>query len=195
VDNVPKTNREEDAMRAQLMAQYGAPAFLQRAQRMKNAFESVVRTCRAKRDEELLMVRIRLGFLHGMTAGDWTVLLPFLADETQTEVLAKLHAELDPKLDVQVSPATSARKLRSALHDLCRGIELFNEVWRRHLAGLDLSEINHQREGYNRWYVFEKECALRSPEIARRGFVPMPPATVEEVAAEVPELIAPRLKE
>jgi hypothetical protein len=195
MDSIPNTNRQEDAMRVQLMAQYGAPAFLQRAHRMKNAFDFLVRTCRGKRDEELMMVRIRLGFLHGMTAGDWKVLLPFLTDETQTEVLAKLHAELDPKLEVQVTPTTSARKLRSALGDLCRALEAFNEVWRRHLAGLDLSEINYLREGYNRWYVFEKECALRSPEIARRGFVPMPPATVEEVAEQVPELAVPRLKE
>jgi hypothetical protein len=182
-------------MRAQVMSQYDAPAFLRRARKVKDAFDSLVRACQAKRDEELLMVRIRLGFLHGMTAGDWNLLRPHLADDDQTQVLAKLHAELDPKLDVQVQPTTSSGKLRKTLRDLCKALEIFNEAWRRHLVGLDLAEINQLREEYNRWYVFEKECALRSPVIARRGFEPLLPATVDEVAAQVPELAVPRLSD
>ncbi|MFQ3591815.1 MAG: hypothetical protein SNJ82_01335, partial [Gemmataceae bacterium] len=53
---------------------------------------------------------------------------------------------------------------------------------------IDLSPVNQLREGYNRWYVLEKSCALRNEAVARLGFTPLQPLTHEEVAAQFPAL-------
>jgi hypothetical protein len=193
VEHVPYPGSDEEAGMKKVLGQYDVPAFLNRALRVKNAFERVIQASRAKRDQELEMVRVRLGVLRGLVDGDWKALRPLLADDAQVAVLRTLLEHLQPKLEVVVTPTTSARRLRGALDDLCRALEAFNVVWRRHLAELDLAEVNREREGYNRWYVLEKECALRSPALARRGFTPLPPATPAEVAALLPELPVPSL--
>jgi hypothetical protein len=55
--------------------------------------------------------------------------------------------------------------------------------------------VNEARDGYNRYYVLEKECAIRSALLARRGFCRLEPFTLEQLAALVPELPVPRLAE
>ncbi len=80
-----------------------------------------------------------------------------------------------------------------ALRELNESLESFNRRWRAFLEGVNLAHVNELREGYNRYYVLEKECALRSPFLARQGFVRMPPATVADIAALLPPLPIPRL--
>jgi hypothetical protein len=41
--------------------------------------------------------------------------------------------------------------------------------------------------------VLEKECAVRSARIARQGFVPLEPLTIDDVSAQLPLLPVPRL--
>jgi hypothetical protein len=55
--------------------------------------------------------------------------------------------------------------------------------------------VNGLREGYNRYYLLEKECALRSPRLARQGFVRLPAVTVDDLAAQLPPLPVPQLRE
>jgi hypothetical protein len=59
---------------------------------------------------------------------------------------------------------------------------------------VDLSQVNALRDGYNRYYVLEKECASRSPRTARHGFRPLPPLTADDLAALLPPLPVPRGK-
>ena len=59
---------------------------------------------------------------------------------------------------------------------------------------MDLGPVNEVREGYNRYYLLEKECALRSPLLARQGFVRLNPLTVDDLAALLPPLPVPQLK-
>ena len=56
------------------------------------------------------------------------------------------------------------------------------------LLTVDLARVNQLRDGYNRYYVLEKECAVRSPKVARQGFRPLPPLTTADLAAELPPL-------
>ncbi len=137
------------------------------------------------------MVRLRLGLLHAL-AGDWGNLRPLLADDDQLDILRRLHAELAPRLRVAVEPTASAGALRQAFRELQESITRFNLRWRAFLAGLDLREVNRLRDGYNRYYVLEKECALRSPRLARQGFRPLDPATPEDFEALLPPLPVPR---
>jgi hypothetical protein len=49
-----------------------------------------------------------------------------------------------------------------------------------------LGEVNRLRAGYNQYYVLEKECMVRSANIAREGFRPLPPATTADLLALFP---------
>ena len=53
--------------------------------------------------------------------------------------------------------------------------------------------VNDKRDGYNRYYVLEKACALRSDTLARLGFSPLPPMDLAELRAHLPPLPVPRL--
>ena len=137
------------------------------------------------------MVRIRLGTLHAL-AGGWERLRRFVANE-DTERLRELYDELSPQLRVPVEPTTSSRLIRNALAELCDSLELFNRRWSAYLATMDLKEINELRDGYNRYYLLERECAVGSSRLARQQFKRLPPVTVEELLALFPLLQVPGL--
>ena len=172
-------------------ARFGPPAYVRRAVQVQEAFEALLEQCRRERAERLEMVRTRLGLLHAL-AGEWDALRPFLADEEQVVMLRRLHDELAPRLRDVVEPTASPGALRRALRELGESIERFNRLWREFLAGVDVGRVNALREGYNRYYVLEKECALRSPRLARQGYCPLTPLTRGELEAALPPLPAPR---
>jgi hypothetical protein len=49
------------------------------------------------------------------------------------------------------------------------------------------------RDGYNRYYLLEKECALRSARVAREGFVRLAPLTLDDIRKMLPLLPVPTL--
>jgi hypothetical protein len=173
-------------------ALYDVPAYVRRAQRVQLLYDQLVARCRKQRDEWLTMVRIRLGMLQAL-AGAWTALRPHVVDDDQLRLLAELAATLQPQLRVPVEPTSSARALRQALAELHDSIARFNQRWDAFLRGVDVTEVNEGRTGYNRYYVLEKECALRSSVVARHGFQPLPALTVEELFVVLPLLPVPQL--
>jgi hypothetical protein len=192
MDDIPILGRDEDRLLKQIEARYDAPAYVRRARDVQGAFDGLLQKCRAKRNELLGMVRIRLGALHGL-AGEWDALRPLLADDEQVHVLQQMYADLNPQLRVPVAPTSSARTLRRALRELSASLERFNRRWREFLPQVDLTPVNALREGYNRFYLLEKECALRSPRLARQGFRRLEPLTAGDLAAVLPPLPVPRL--
>src|SRR5207237_716642 len=107
------------------------------------------------------------------------------------DALAGLHAELQPRLRLPVEPTTSRWALRRALTELASSMERFNRRWRAYLAKVDLRPVNDLRDGYNRYYVLEKEFALRNGLLARRGFTPLPPLGLEDLERRLPYLPVP----
>jgi hypothetical protein len=176
------------------LSQFDAPAYIRRARGVQAALEQLLEYARRRRAEWLEIVRMRIGVLHALV-GDWDNLRPFLADDAQLDILRYHLAALAAPLRAPVEPTTSLRPLRRALGELHESLERFNERWRAFLANMDLSAVNELRDGYNRYYVLEKECAVRSARIARQGFVPLQPLTTEEVAAQLPLLPVPRLRD
>jgi hypothetical protein len=176
-----------------IQASYDAPAYVRRARQVQDAFDQLIGRCRLQRDRWLPMVRLRLGLLREL-AGDWQALLPWLADVEQVGVLRQLHEDLNPRLRVPVQPTSSARVLRRALRELRESIERFNRRWQEFLPRVDLARVNELRDGYNRYYLLEKECAVRSAALARAGFCRLEPLTSGELAALVPHLPVPLLK-
>jgi hypothetical protein len=174
-------------------ALYDAPAYVRRARATEAAYELLLTRCRRQRDEWLLIVRLRLGTLKAL-AGEWAALLPCLADEQQLASLEQMHAELSPKLRAPVASTTSRRRLRRGLVELRESIGRFNQRWQSYLPTVDLVPVNELRDGYNRYYLLEKECALRSPRLARQGFTRLEPLTTADLFAALPLLSVPALR-
>jgi hypothetical protein len=195
MESVPFTGEPEGHEFQQILASFDAPAFIRRARGVQDALGHLLAKCLAQRDDWLKMTRLLVGRLHALTAGDWSVLRPLLADDEQVCALESLHTNLASKLRVAPPPTTSARVLRRTLGELVKGLEQFNARWQPYLEKVDCGTINELRERYNRYYVLEKACALRSDRLARIGFEPMVPLTVGELAEHLPLLIVPRLAE
>ncbi|MBI1917653.1 MAG: hypothetical protein HYS12_23405 [Planctomycetes bacterium] len=189
---IPSVDDNKDAFRL-FQAMYDAPAYARRARTTEAAYDHLLARCRRQRDEWLLMVRLRLGTAKAL-AGEWTALLPCLAEEGQLAQLEQMHAELAPKLRTPVAPTDSRRRLRAALIELRESIGLFNRRWQSHLPTVDLGHVNELREGHNRYYLLEKECALRSPRLARQGFLRLEPLTTADLVAALPLLPVPALR-
>jgi hypothetical protein len=191
--NEPAISGGDDARELrELMSQYDAPAYVRRARAVEAAYEQIVGQCRRQRAEMLTMVRTRLGQLVAL-AGNRDSIRPVLADDDQMALLQKLYEELQPSPRVAIVPTTSLRTLRRALKALRDSIARFNSHWQGFLASVDLDSVNALREGYNRHYLLEKECALRSPRLARIGFRQLEPLKIDELAALFPLLPVPRL--
>jgi hypothetical protein len=137
---------------------------------------------------------VRLGLLRGL-AGDWPTLLPLLADEEQLAVLRQLEEDLRPRLRSPVRPTSSRWALRRALRELNESLERFNQRWQEFLPQVELTAVNELRDGYNRYFLLEKECAVRSARVARQGFRRLEPATTADVAAALPLLPILRLRQ
>jgi hypothetical protein len=194
LNDIPVLGQDDDRLLKQLLGQYDVPAYVRRARRVQEALDELVAYCQGKREKWLGMVRIRLAMLHAL-AGTWTALRSLLADDEQSSVLEAMHRLLAPKLQVRIEPTASPRLLRRALRELCESLERFNRRWREFLEQVNLHPVNEARDGYNRYYVLEKECAVRSAMLARRGFRRLEPFTLEQLAALVPELTVPQLAE
>jgi len=195
MDEQPLLNRDDgDRIFQQVLSHFDAPAYVRRARRVQQAFDDLVARCRRQRDEWLMMVVIRLGTLR-ILAGTWDRLLPHAANDEQISVLERLWDELKPDLQVRVEPTSVEKTLRRAIGQLATDIEAFNRRWTAFLPSVDLSAVNELRGDYNRYYVLEKECAVRSLAVARHGFRPLPPLTTADLVEVLPELPVPRLRE
>jgi len=176
------------------MSQYDVPAYARRARRVQEAWDALLQRCRRQREEWLPMVRLGLGRLKAL-AGDWERLLPLLADTEQVDVLRQLADSLQPRLRALLEPTSSTRVLRAAMRELIESIDHFNRRWQPFLESVDLTEVNALRDGYNRYFLLEKECAFRSARMARQGFQRLEPVTRETLAAVLPPLPVPRWKQ
>jgi hypothetical protein len=176
-----------------MLGRYDAPAYVRRALRVQRAYDDLLAWCQCQREQMLAMVRVRLATVYAL-AGNWSALAPFLVDDSQYHVLAQMHQDLAPELLGPLEPTCSPRALRLALRELCTSIERFNQRWRMYLAELSLATVNDERAGYNKYYLLEKECAVRSAVLARLGFRPLEPLTIAELAEVLPELPMPCLR-
>jgi hypothetical protein len=184
---------EHDRFFDQVLSQYDVPAFVRRGRRAQEAYEDLLHRCRQQRAEWLAMPTLCMGRLAALAA-NFERLSPLLTDADQVDVLRQLEIELKPQLRVPVAPATSWRPLRAALHELCESLERFNHRWLDHLPKVDLALVNGVRADYNRYYLLEKECSMRSPTLARIGFRPLRPVTLDDLMAELPPLPVPQLR-
>lgn len=166
-----------------------APAFLRRARQVDETWRDVLERCRREREALLEMPRMRLARLFALARRP-ELLLEGLLRPGELEYLQTLHDGWHPRLRSAVRPAKSAADLARPLSDLARSFARFNRRWMTRVNEIDFSRVNSLREQYNLYYVLEKECAVRSARVALQGFAPKPPATVADVLAAFPLLMA-----
>jgi hypothetical protein len=169
---------------------FDAPAYIRRARNVEQALQHLLDRAHAVRREWLGMTRMRVGILRAL-AGEWSALRPWLADD-QLRLLESLHDELSPSLRLPPQPTRSRRVLRRAFLELVESIERFNARWVEYVRKIDLTVVNELREGYNRYYLIEKSCAVKSDAVARLGYEPLEPLDLAELQRLLPPLPVPR---
>src|SRR5947209_2343044 len=169
-----------------LLGRFAAPAYARRARQVEDAYADLLDACRRQRDEWLEPVRWLLGELRD-AAGSWPGLRPVLADDDQVRVLEQLAALTNLPDRPPAAPGPRWRQ-RRRLAELGQSLERFNRRWAQFLGQVDLSAVNALRDGYNRFYVLEKECAVHSAVVARQGFRPLAPLSAADLAAQLPPL-------
>jgi hypothetical protein len=179
---IPSHNDERRSAMA-IVAQFGAPAYMRRAKRVETAFTDLIDRLRVRRGELLEGVRIHLRLLLD-AAGSLDAVRPFVSD-VQFTAFSGLVAGF--ALTEGEPTGAPSRRLRRALRDLAASVARFNHHWLDCVSEADLSEVNAEREGYNRWYLLEKECAVGVIR-ARQGFQPLPPVTAADVLAALPTI-------
>jgi hypothetical protein len=174
----------------EVMYAFDAPAFVRRAREVEEAWTGLLDRCGHERKRLLEMPRMRLArfFALGQLVAKNLFSICSLDD---LAYLRGLYQEWQPQLRRAVNRARSRAELERAKGDLARSFARFNERWSKFVHELDLAPINRLRDGYNRFYLLEKECALWSSRIAQQGFTPLKFVTTEDLAREFPLLRIP----
>ena len=178
----------------QLLVQLDDLAFVRRARAVEESWQQFLEQSRRRRFHLLEVARVRLAVLRELIGGNWACLGPYLREPGDAEYLRSLSTEWQASCRVPLRPTASERKIRRALSDVLRSLQRFNTQWSRAASEMDLSIPNRARLDYNRYYVVEKACAFGSEELARSGFTPREPLTVEDVIASFPPLHVPQLR-
>ena len=185
-DTTPLAGTEAEIK--ELLGLFDAPAFARRGVDLEYALGRIDARCRRERGAMLEMVRLRLRQWAAVAPGPATALEVFIAP---IDALWPLADAPPPAWADRPAPA---RKLRSVARDLVASVARFNRRWDRLLAELDYEPVNRLVERYNRYYVLEKECTLRSPRLAARHFEPESPVSYESLLGRYPTLPLPDLK-
>ena len=167
------------------------PAYLRRGMSVEDAEARVLKKCETDRWQVLYAVRLRLRL--------WNRLLedrPRLREtlsKTALDYAATIGETVFAPDEQRVSVAPAAWSIFAARHwrAFVKAVEEFNADWRRYLEALPLDDLHRTIDGYNRYYVLEKECAVRSARTALRGFVPKRKPTWMEFLERLPPLPTP----
>ena len=168
-----------------LLGLFDTPAYLRRALAVEHACQALLTRCARQREEWLEPVRMRLR--------NWRCVrsrrphrCPVLADETAAHV-RRLTDELLAAVPDDPDWLRPGRPVR-VWKELQAAVRRFNGRWGRFLDVVDLDRVNARVAGYNAHYLTEKEAALGSPQLARRGFRPMAPLTRDWLRWRLPPL-------
>jgi hypothetical protein len=161
----------------QLVGQYGAPAYIRRARAVEHAYEQILERCQRQRHEWLAGVRLHLKWLSRA-----------VGDAESLDVIGELRRECGV---TDRETMKSGRGVNTAMRQLRASVARFNRRWAAFIDRFDLGEVNRLREGYNRNYVLEKECAVGSLRLVGTTFRRLEPMTRDELHRLFPPLPMP----
>ena len=165
----------------QILGMFDVPAFARRGQELEFALDHLRARLHREREARLDMVRMRLR--------QWCAVATSPADGPDLlNVPALIEALSVSTPPVWASTPAPRRRRMAVARDLCASVERFNRRWTAFLDKMNLGPINAMIDNYNRYYLFEKECAFGSSRAAARNFRPIRPVTVEGLRPEHPLL-------
>jgi len=165
-------NDPERLMFGYIAGRYGPPAFVRRQQCVDAAWQVVLNDCRAEYERLLKPVRGQILVVAAALG------LPIDAEFEPANALTVIFKVAKTRWH---GSHQMPRRARIEMDRLVASVHRFNRRWVEFVETVDLKEVNRLRDGYNRYYVLEKECALRSERLARLGFEPLRPATHAEL--------------
>ena len=169
------------------MLAFDTPAYLRRARQVEAEWTHLLAHCERERERRLAMPKLRLAqLIHATNAVHHPDRLPLPAQDC--DALLDLFHEWQPQVRSRVPAARTPVAIAALLNNVRGAFARFNRAWERFLNEVDLKPLNRAREGYNRYYVLEKECAVRSVKTAQDGFEPLPMATTEDLRRLFPQL-------
>lgn len=179
----------EDELTRMLLGRFDAPAYVRRGLRLEATLQRCYERLESRRRELLAGVALSLRLL-GQTITGPDDLSSYVSSPGELETIRKLFADFGSEVKWAQARARPSM-IMGRLRDLKDSIRRFNRLWLRELRSADLKEVNREIEDYNRYYLLEKECALRSPGLAARGFKRVPPLTHDALLERFPLLPVP----
>ncbi|MCY2963354.1 MAG: hypothetical protein NT069_06830 [Planctomycetota bacterium] len=170
-----------------ILAQFDAPAFVRRARAVEVADELLHSILTRQRDEWLLMPKTRLAQLVACL-GHLKRLTDLGFPTSRIAQLEQLVAVWRPQTRTRVPIVAQTTDAIPTVRQLADSFLRFNRRWWPFVEQLDLAEINQIRDGYNRYYVIEKECSTGSAVLARRDFHVLPMWTAAKLLEAYPLL-------
>jgi hypothetical protein len=171
----------------ELLGLFDAPAFARRGLELEQALERLHARCRRQRETLLEMVRLRLRQWAAVATGPDDSVGTFAAP---IAALWSLCGAAPPAWAARPAPP---RRRRAVARDLVASVTRFNRRWTAYLDQLNLAPVNAMIDGYNRYYLLEKECVLGSARLALRHFTPRVRLSRAALGLAFPELPVPEL--
>jgi hypothetical protein len=164
---------------------FDVPAFARRGLEVESHLQGLDERCRRHRRATLDMVKVRLRQWAKAATGpaDWR--------DAFRGPVAPLWDLVGADPPEWAAYPASPRSRRAIARDLAASVGRFNARWEAFVGKLDLSLINRSIDGYNRFYMIEKECVMGSSRLAAQHFRPIPPVTPEAVLFAHPPLPVP----
>lgn len=173
-----------------LLGLFDTPAYVKRGLTMQAAIARFEGQCQSRRNEWLEGVRMRLRSWNA--ASDFKPAFVGSLGARIVERIRQMNEQLladEPATSSWAKPTSAA----AAWKDLLESVERFNQRWSKFAEANDASQVNRLIDGYNRYYVIEKEFAIRSSTLAQRGFQPIALVTPAWILDRFPLL--PSLRE
>jgi hypothetical protein len=167
------------------------PAYLRRGMSVEDAEARVVKKCEMDRDQMLYAVRLRLRFWNRLLRDRPRVRERVSAAAMESAAVLEELTFSPGEARISVAPAGWELFVTRHWRALVSAVEEFNANWRRYLEAIPLDDLHRAIDGYNRYYVLEKECAVRSARTALRGFVPKRKPTWKDFLERFPTLPVP----
>jgi len=168
------------------------PAYVRRDRAVEEAIERFHATLAAERIERLEITALKVRRL--VDLGEKALRAH---DDLDHDALAELRKELEPleayrRVRARAPEKPRAADVKRALTEVRRSVQRFNTAWDLRLADEEsYAQVNERIEGYNRWYAFERQCALKHVPISQVRFAAIAPVTAADAGERHPTLSCP----
>jgi hypothetical protein len=188
------TTGDDDYLVKRVLGSFDVPAYVKRGLRLEAEERALLGRCASLRDKKLLRVKLAV-ITCWATLKQPEDLSPHCSSPTEFHHLLQLAELVTPERRPLAQRPASPRRIAKRLRQLIDEGQRFNETWRRLLDAIDLGPLNAMIADYNKFGLFERECAMRSVRLAAHGFQTRRPWDRADLFRHFPLLTIPRLNE